>query len=178
MKTMNMQFHATIEDIHELILSIINNYKYKICGIRYFPNFTIENIADNLEITDIKKYDYIVLSKNSIPIANNNYDFMKMQNNNLIIDIGTSDNGEIRESAISVFSETEIDSEWKRVINNYKKSLLKGAWVVNPNTNARAYYKYHRYTINAKKAYENGTPICPIAGWNKYELVSEDDSYK
>ena len=116
MKTINMQFHATIEDIHKFVFSLIESSNYRICGIKYFPNFTIENVMKNLDIADIKKYDYIVLSKNSIPSAKNNYDFKKKQNNNLIIDIGTNDNGEIKESAISVFSETEIDSEWKRVI--------------------------------------------------------------
>lgn len=175
MKTINMQFHATIEDIHKFILSVIENDNYRICGIKYFPNFTIENVEENMDVADIKKYNYIVISKNIIPSAKNNYDFMKMQNNNLVIDIGTNDNGEIKESAISVFSETEIDSDWKRVINNYKKSLLKGAWVVNPNTNAKAYYKNHKYTANAKKAYESGVKICPVAGWNIYELTNEQD---
>lgn len=172
---MNMQFHATIEDIHEFILNVIGNHSYKICGVRYFPDFTIENIMENMDTKDITKYDCIVISKNSIPSAENNYEFMKMQNNNLVITIGTNGAGEIKESAINVFSETEIDSDWKKSINNYKKSLLKGAWVVNPNTKAKVYYKNHRYTVNAKLAYEKGIKICPVAGWNIYELTNEQD---
>lgn len=32
-----------------------------------------------------------------------------------------------------------------------------------------------RYTINAKKAYEKGMEICPVAGWNIYELIDEQE---
>lgn len=173
-----MQFHATLEDIHEFILSVIENHNYEICGVIYFPYYTIENVVGYIDITDIeniKKYDYIVISKNDIPRANDNWNFMKLQNNNLFIDIGKNDNGEIKESAISVFSETEIDSDWKRIINKYKRSLLKGAWVVDPDTNKKAYYKNHKYTANAKLAYENGVKIHPIGGWNIYELTNEQD---
>lgn len=170
-----MQFHATIEDIHEFILSVIGNHSYRVCGVAYSPYYTIEDIEGNIDIKDIKKYDYIVISKDSIPRADNNYNFMKLQNNNLFIDIGKNNNKEIKESAISVFSETEIDSDWKRIINKYKKSMLKGAWVVNPDTNKKTYYKNHKYTVNAKLAYENGVKICPIGGWNIYELTNEQD---
>lgn len=159
-----MQFHATIEDIHEFILSVIEKHNYRMCGVIYSPYYTIEEIEGNIDITDIKKYDYIVISKASIPRANNNYNFMKLQNNNLFIDIGENDNGEIKESAISVFSETEIDSDWKRIINKYKKNLLKGAWVLNPKTNKKAYYKNHKYTANAKLAYENEDSKIPDRG--------------
>ncbi|MBR4085963.1 MAG: hypothetical protein IKK33_16950 [Lachnospiraceae bacterium] len=175
MKTMSLQFHATIEDIYEFIIGVKDIQSYRICGITYFPNFTIENVEENMDVTDIKKYDYIVISKNRIPSAKNNYEFMKLQNNNLIIDIGTNNSEGIKESVISVFSETEIDSDWRKLLNNYKKSLLRGAWVLNPGTNAKSYYKNHKYTVNAKKAYESGVKICPIAGWNIYELTNEQD---
>ena len=175
MKTMRIQFHATTEDIREIILGVIGNNHYTVCGVKYFPEFTIENISGCVKTADIKMFRCLVISKNVIPFADDNYNFMKTQNNNLFIDIGKNDDGIIKESAISVFSETEIDSDWRKAINNCKRKMLKGAWVVNPHTNAKAYYKNHRYTVNAKIAYENGTQICPIAGWNFYELTNDQD---
>lgn len=171
MKKKNIQFHATIEDIYDFILSFYDN-RYTICGVAFSPNFEIEYLSK--ELINIKKYHCIVISKKEIHTAKNNYEFMKMQDNNLIIEIGKIDNEMIKESAISVFSETEIDTEWKKIISTFKKSMLRGAWVVNPNPNGgKVYYKNHLYTENAKNAYENGIKICPICGWNVYELSDE-----
>ncbi|MBQ9994531.1 MAG: hypothetical protein IJP17_07455, partial [Clostridia bacterium] len=132
MKTMSLQFHATTQDIYEFIIKVLKNNNYKICGVKYLPQFTVETELDVILTLDLKRYDCIVISNRAISCANNTYEFMKLQNNNLVIDIGTDDNRILKESAISVFSEQEIDPDWKKIINAYKKCLLKGAWVVNP----------------------------------------------
>ena len=67
------------------------------------------------------------------------------------------------------------DPDWKKIINKLKRSMNRGAWVKNPKTGAREYYKKHMYTDNAKKLYENGIAICPIADWNEYELTNETE---
>lgn len=168
MKQMNLQFHATYDDIYELINSIIIECRYSIKGIMLFPKYTIEKYDFHNEI---KKYDYIVISKNSILEANNNYEFMRLQDNNLIIEIGISSSTEIKESSISIFSEGPIDSDFKKVINKFKKSMHKGAWGVGPNPNsARVFYKNHLYTERAKIAYEQGVKLCAYAGWTYFEL--------
>ena len=84
---------------------------------KYAPKIKIKK----LPIYDqLKKYDYIVFSKNSIRDANNNYEFMRLQENNLIIEIGINALNEIRESSISIFSENEIDPDFKKIINQFK----------------------------------------------------------
>lgn len=176
-----LQFYATTGDIHEFILEICENNNYKICGVILFPNYTVKNVdikSIKEGVESIKGYDFIVISKNDIKIADNNFKFMQFQDNNLVIEIGKNNDKEIIESLISVVSEIEIDSDWKKAINKYRKNLLKGAWVVNPQNNTRVFYKDMKYTANAKNAYENGVRISPFFGCiNFCELVNEDEKY-
>ena len=173
MKRVNVQFHATIDDIYDLIYSILGTGRFNLVGVSFFPNYTVESIYKNISIINIQKYNWIVISKHNIQISNDHNEFIKMQDNNLVIEIGKINENIIKESTIQIFSTTEIDSDWKRIINKFKKNLLRGAWVLNPYNNAREYYKNHMYTNNARLAYEKGVEICPIAGWNLYELTNE-----
>ena len=175
MTSINFQFHATLDDFCSFIDGILNCKEFQACGVFTFPVFGIEEIQGTIFENDIKKYNFIVISRHDIVFADKYYEFMKKQDNNLIITIGTNENNSIKESSISVFSEFQIDPEWKKMIAKLKKNMLKGAWVINPNTNAKVYYKNHRYTFNAKVAYEKGVKIYPIGGWNIYKLTNEQN---
>ncbi len=81
---------------------------------------------------------------------------------------------ELSESSMGVVSDDTIDALWEKVIRQFKKGLLKGAYVVTPNGNSR-YYPGHWYTQGAKDAYEKGVRIRPLAGWNQYILKRESE---
>lgn len=87
----------------------------------------------------------------------------------MLISPGADDGIELGESAMGVVSNGGIDSLWKRIINQFKSDLLRGAYAVNPN-GKREYYPNHWYTQGAKTAWKNGIIIRPAAGWNHYEL--------
>ncbi len=63
----------------------------------------------------------------------------------------------------------EIVSFLKEVV---KKNNLR-AYVATPS-GYQQYYPKHWYTVGAKMAYERGTIIKPIAGWNHYILKNEE----
>ncbi len=170
----NFQFHATTKDISEFVFNTLYNQQYIACGVILFP-FELENISIDSNITDFNRYDMIMISKEKIVFCDNYREFINKQDNNLGITIGHEEEDKLKESSMWVYSDTLIDQAWKRIINKYKKSLLKGAWVVNPVTKKKSFNKNHRYTVSAKHAYENGIQMCPIAGENIYELVSEQD---
>ncbi len=71
---------------------------------------------------------------------------------------------------MGVISDDEIDASWKKIIADFKKQLLKGAWVVNPNNEAKSYVKDHRYSLEAKEAYYRDVQIRASAGICIYEL--------
>ena len=147
MSSTSLQFHATTYDIYKFVIELLGNSQYNACGIILSPKFKIyENYKD----------------------------FSENQDNNIGILLGYNDTDTIKESSMWIKSEDVIDKDFKKCINRFKNNLIKGAWIVNPYTGDKAYYKNHKYTINAKKAYESGIKICPMAGWNIYELVSEE----
>ena len=168
MKKINFQFHATDEDFVNFIKEI--NSDNKIYGVTRFPYSILNLNFDEISISTIKKYDLLIISKHNFEKFDNYKTLINNQDNNLIISRGYSDNTKLVESAIWIYSEGEIELEFKKYISSFKKSMLQGAWVVNPILNTKAYYKNCRYTNNVKKSYENGIKICPIAGTNYYEL--------
>ncbi len=174
MKKISLQFHGTTKDIYDFVFSYLENHSYNIYGVVIFSRFIIENISMDSTIYDFKRYDMIIFSKDEINICDNYKDFICEQDNNLCITVGYNDDNILKEFVMWTKNDNEIDNDWKKIITKYKKQLLKGAWVVNPNNKNRTYYKNHRYTADAKQAYEQGTIICPIAGWNVYELTNDE----
>lgn len=176
MSKISLQFHATIKDIYEFVNNLLQKETYyNVCGVILNPNFELEDISIASGINDFKRYDMIIISKEKIIYGDDYNEFICKQDNNLGITIGCKVGDVLKESTIWTNAENEISKDWKKIINAYKKSLLKGAWVVNPSTKAKVYYKDHKYTVNAKLAYEEGIKICPIAGWNIYELSNEQN---
>lgn len=175
MSKINFQFHATPEDIYKFIKNLLHDKRYTACGVILFPEFAAKSITDEFTIDDFTKCDMVVISTQEIRYSDNYRDFMRCRDNNLGITIGHQADNKLNESAMWVFAEHEIAQVWKTIIGRFKRNLLKGAWVVNPISGAKGYYKNIRYTINAKKAYEKGMKICPAAGWNIYELIDEQE---
>lgn len=90
--------------------------------------------------------------------------------NSLVIYMGQDDEKWIGESSIGIKGEGIEFEYWKKQISKYKRTLLKGAYVVNPYRNSKTYSKNVYYTRGAKEAFEKGTQMKPIAGWNYYLL--------
>lgn len=173
MKRLCIQFHATAKELVDFVKKVLTDNRYNICGIQYFP-FVIDTLSGELNESELKRYEHIVIAKGDIPTAETNGTFMRLQSNNLIIDIGADENDAVlKESAFTVFSEEGIDADWKKAIADFKKQLHKGAWAVNPSANTKDFYKNHLYTEGAKQAYERGVRIVPVGGWVYYELKQE-----
>ena len=173
MKSINAQFHAANSDLLKFILEMKSKNFY-VCGIRLF-DFEIVNITDDLNGKTVNELDMVFVSKNAFTKSDTYEDFVKAQDNNLQLSIGKEKDGKLFESSLSVTSVNEIDPDWKKIINKLKRSMNRGAWVKNTKTGAREYYKNHMYTDNAKRLYENGITICPVAGWNEYELTQASE---
>ena len=168
MKKINFQFHATYEDFVNFIKEIDSSNN--IYGVTRFPYSISKLRLDEVSSSTINRYDLLIVTKHNFEGFDNYKTLINNQDNNLVISRGFSDNTKLVESAIWIYSEGKIELEFKQYITNFKKSMLQGAWVVNPILNTKEFYKNCRYTNNAKKSYENGIKICPIAGTNYYEL--------
>ena len=173
MKKMVIQFHATHDDLLRFVLEMIKN-GWKIGGIILFPEFSIKCVTEDLNASDINDFDMIIISKKLIQTADSYEDFINNQDNNLGITVGKEKDDKLFETSMWTYTELEIDPDWKKMINLIKKRMNRGAWVINPYNKNRKFDKSHMYTDDAKMAYEKGVKICPIAGWNIYELTNEN----
>ncbi len=171
MKSSSLQFHATHTDLYEMIEEYLTNEQYYVAGVVLFP-YQIINPIVCCDAEDIKKYDFIVISKSIIDNeAENNFAFLKKQRNNLIIEVGVgADTSTVYESVIQVMAD-EIDAEWKKKLASVKKTFCKGAYIVNPNVNEKYYNKNFYYTQRIRQEHENnGVVIKPFPGPNYYQF--------
>ena len=171
MKQINIQFRARKSEIIKYLLDIVIKKQLTMVGVKLFPEFVAETINATDIIDTINQYRVIVISKSFLNDVNGTYnDYMEKQQGNLIITLGADNERELIESSMGVISDGEIDTSWKKIIADFKKQLLKGAWVINPNNKAKSYLKDHRYSLEAKEAYVRGVKICASAGVCIYEL--------
>jgi hypothetical protein len=175
----NFQFHATKKEITEYLKECTKMYELFMVCIQLFPMYTCEvlnkneleynsMVIDNSQVICLFHYKPITSPKKYI-------DFIKMNSESLIFTIGQQDDNFIKETLITANAKNDvIMKNWKRILSDFKKNMLKGAWVVNPQNGAKEYYKNHRYTYLAKKAFEDGIEIKAFAGWCIYLLCEED----
>lgn len=94
--------------------------------------------------------------------------------NVLFVYMGTQSDESLQESYFSIKGDGKELYFWKRKINIFKKKLLKGAYVVNPLTGVKAFYKNSYYTSGGLQAFQKGVKIMPISGWNYYILAQNE----
>lgn len=175
MRQTNLQFHARRNEIINFIRKIVNENNLKAFGITLFPEYEAKEIF----LSDKEMYEYyneIVVCKSWIEISNEEQynEYLNEKRGDLIISLGEDDETELGESSMGALSNDNIDVFWKKVITQFKKELLKGAYVVSPNGCGR-YYPNHWYTKGAKDAYEKGIIIKQGPGWNRYLLEKQMD---
>ena len=171
---MNFQFHARNEAIVNYIRIITEQYDLKEMGVVISPQFSVK-IITNVFDEELMKYKFIFLSKKPFNCTNEKqYDeYLNEKRGDLVIGLGKDDGKELVESSMGYVSNGEINLLWEKIINQFKKDFLKGAYVVSPN-GMKGYYPNHRYSIGAKEAFDSGVIIKPVAGWNHYELKEQD----
>ena len=172
---MCIQFHAKKNEIIDFIRNVVNENHLKAFGVTIFPEYDAKEIFLPGE-EKFDNFNKIIVCKNQIEIGSREQynEYLNEKRGDLTILIGKDDETELVESSMGVFSSENIDAFWKKVIAQFKKKLLKGAYVVAPSGCSR-YYPKHWYTIGAKEAYERGVVIKPIAGWNQYLLKEENE---
>lgn len=161
MAGINLQFHATKEDIIELIKKTLIEFDLYMVAIKLFPEFKWELISihefdDKLNIINESRMVFLSVSKPEV-IPNNYMEFLKQNNNSLVFDIGQLKDNILVESAIgTIAQDLETLKLWKKIVNRYKRTLLKGAWIINDESGIKEFSKNHYYTSKAQKEFKHG----------------------
>jgi hypothetical protein len=173
-----IQFHATPDEIIYFIKECINVYDLHAVILESFPSFKavlLNEVSQDSDITLRSKLSTIIFLFTQKPdmVADNEYEFLDNNPNNLYICIGRYCDNELWESLIgSITKDVEILKLWKRIIKKFKSRTICGAWIVNPDIDYKAFDKNRRYTQEAKNLYLDGVKIVPFGGGN-YFILSE-----
>jgi len=172
----NVQFHANPTETISLIKDFAKEYNLHIVIIELYPSFIVNLLND---VGDIENVSICLTNRFCLYInkpdttANSYLDFLDRNPDCLSVTVGKFTDNQLEESLLATQTEdSEYLKIWKKVLKKFTSVTLSGAWVVNPNNGTKVFYKQHRYTEGAKKLFDDGVKIIPVAGWNYYILSS------
>lgn len=107
-----------------------------------------------------------VLSAQSI------YDFLGLNPDALVFEVGQLTSAGLAESWLSAMTEnSDVMKRWKRTAKLVQAATQGGAVAVNPKTGATAPMKGHRFTAGAQAQYLKGIAMLPSAGNSLVQLA-------
>lgn len=169
MTKINLQFHATQNEMVEVIKNTVFEHDLFLVSSQLFPEFTCELIGNEefdgkVNIIKNSKMIFLYNYKPDISIK----DYMKFLENNkefLLFEICNQNEDALWEFSISTMTNNlGTTLIWKKIIGKFKRSLLRGAWIIFTATGKKRYEKNHYYTLSAKKAFNEGIKIIPFTG--------------
>lgn len=170
MKSIMIQFHATLEELVEYLNSVSSDLGL-IMTMMILKPFTLKQIEGGLTLDGLlqsgKDVDIrLLLTKDKPDLsASSPNNFLDLNPGAVVLDIGCLSELGLHESALSFMS----DEKGKITVANKLASKLKkitksGVIAVNPVSGAEANIRSHRYSVGAKAKYDEGVKILPIAG--------------
>lgn len=175
MSKINVQFHAEPNEIVTLIKECVKEFNLYVVLVKLQPSFTAtlintsDDVLENVATCNTNRVCLCINQPNTL--ANSYLEFIDRNPDCLSITIGKFCDDKLEESVLATKTENiETFKVWKKVVKKLNFITLAGVWVVNPSNEAKAFYKQHRYTEGAKKLFEDGVKIMPVAGWNYYIL--------
>lgn len=108
--------------------------------------------------------------------AKNLAEFLRLNHEQLILEIGELKNNTLSESKLWTISQNKNAVEkWRRSIRPIRASMNNGAFAINPTSGKKSFYKAHPFTDGAYKVYMNGVAILPVAGNSIIKLWMPSD---
>lgn len=176
MSKINFQFHALRKETIDFLINKIQQYNLNVIAIKSsFPELSYEiynhstisdNIIDNAE-------EILLITNLNIIKARSYIEFLSKNKGFLSVCLGKEYDEILGESRMAGTAEGEALLIWRKVINQYKSKMNKGAWGVAEWGGERKYYSSHMYTNLAKERYEKGSKICAFAGNCIFELSNK-----
>lgn len=154
-----IQFFATRQEILSFVEQLRADREMVAAGGHYSTPGEYTILLPEYPISHIEGSTYIYLKLGRV------FD----ETNSLFICIGHDENW-FRESSAGLKGEGPEFDYWKKQLSKFKRTLHKGAYVVNPLTGVGRYYKNVYYTDGARAAQDRGIRIQAFAGSSCYLL--------
>jgi len=171
MSKISLQFHATEKEILKLVEQIFDEKKLFLTFIKHRP-FTVIGIKQPLDPVSsslkIVEVDEICFSLDHPNIEAKSWgEYLDINADMLYLTVGKLTDKGLGETFLAgISSKPECLKIWRKIQKMIRSFTRTGAWVLNPKTNAKGFYKNCRFSQGAFDLYQRGVKILPLAGWN------------
>ena len=143
----------------------------------FFPVYKVQNLdLDSSTLLDsLKGADRLALNRDKFDVnAATTGEFLEKNNNLLTVAVQDVRSEGLRESLLTVYSESpETLAMWRKMLARAKASMFTGATVFSPfNGVSASAPRGHRYSSGARALAEDGVTLLAIAGNVEFKLNS------
>lgn len=189
-----LQFYSTNNEVSQYIYEIINKYDLKLLFFEKQRNEILGRYQQFPHVVEGKDISKDMLKRQFgywLYPASHTFRSMQHDMEGSFLDDGNLgalhiclvnvwDNGKALDESHIGFKFTEDESLiklWRKIIRDYRKTLMHGGWMVNTRENAKshAYIKFFKYSKGAKQLYDNGSKIY-CNGTQAYVLFEPEDA--
>lgn len=170
MKSISIQFHATIEELVQFVETASADLGLPVTMMVLQP-FSLKSVDGKIDIDELlalleDSFVEFVLSADEVnENATSTLNFADHNPGRIYVQIGQSTPGSLQQSALMFMSDDEDKIRTaNRVASRLKKMTKAGMIAVNPDTGAEAKIRIFRYTDGAKAKYDEGIKLLPVAG--------------
>lgn len=171
-----LQFHATRADIFSMIGRWSEKEGLSVVYEAFFPIYRIGAAVVGGPVSGgsvtLDEVSRVSLQRGAVDLdVTSEFEYIDRNPNGLAVTIGRFQNGCLYESFLGAMTgDMESMKVWRRLKNQAKRSMEKGAWIVNDSTGARARDDSHSYTTTARDLQGSGVKMVGHSEVVRYEL--------
>jgi hypothetical protein len=172
----NFQFYISHDEILCILNEVLSAGAVHVYLLRVSPEYGAVEAAPDQRY-DLSQWEFAVFSQCSRALDTKEayLAYTKSNHGDLTLHIGDETETELWESCIGMTADRPMPLVWRKLVDRLRNSCRKGAYVVTPR-NVRKYYPQIQYSMGTRKAYQKGKIIRPAVGWNRVELVSDQET--
>ncbi|WP_157856327.1 hypothetical protein [Actinacidiphila yeochonensis] len=173
MTKLSLQFHADRIEVLAVVSHWAQQSRFTVVAESFRPVYQAR-LVDRTEIpADLNPVpDRISLSVRPVNLdVSTALEYMRKNPDVLAITFGDQSNGALRETFLGAMTDDSASlADWRRLRNDLRKLMFKGASVENVITGVRVRKEAHLYTAGAKRMAEAGVSILGPTDAIKYVL--------
>ncbi|WP_194892482.1 hypothetical protein [Catenulispora pinisilvae] len=173
MTKLSLQFHADRDEILAAVRRWAEQSGLTVVEESFSPVYQVR-LADRAGIRDDADFPLSRISLSTRPVdlrVSSSLAYLRGNPDVLTITLGEQSGQVLRESALAAMTDdAESLAVWKRLRNDLRKTLRKGASVENVMTGAQSRKDAHLYSAGAKKLADGGVNIAGLTDSLRYIL--------
>ena len=162
MATLNVQFHATVDELVEFTGVVLVDPSVEALAVRYNPFEATRMSCDDASVTllDPRVRRIVFTRGRSNAIGTGNLELLDANPGALVLDVGREGPTGVSESRLSA---SVGRAAWKRELEELNRRTVAGAIGVHEKTGATAEYRTHRLSPGAVALSTSGVALRPFS---------------